>query len=290
MKFSALIVVALVLASGIAFAYGEPCADGTKYGQCSTKSPGLYCTGTPPILQPYVALCPCEKVNGYLQQGTGDSATCVQALCGDGTKNGECAKTKPNVCVGGEMYAPNATKCGCPSGKRVSSGGVFCEFIPCDYNGETVNEGACSVKKGKSCFGGVMVDNASCGCPIGTTKVGDKCSMLCSDGTIDGSCSATKPKKCVAGDLVYDADLCGCPEGQTKIGKQCAANALDMLGSGTDLLTGANGNGNQNANGNATPAGGLGAGAGTTPLSCCCLPTALIGIIGGFVAFGKGKD
>lgn len=289
MRFLALAIVSLIVVSGLAFSAVDtaPCSDGTAYGKCSTKNPGNWCTGAPGshALMPYVTLCPCTVVAGWIQSGTGDAATCIQAKCDDGSTNGNCAVAKPKVCVGGSTYADNSSKCGCPAGKRPATGGIFCEFIPCNYSGEIVDEGLCSAKKGKACQNGTMVDAATkCGCPGGKSKVGEKCTILCTDGTVDGACSATKPKKCVAGDLSDDAEACGCPEGQSKVGRNCAAGVLGALGSGADLLTGGSG-GNQNqGNGSAN---GTASGGSSSPLTCCCLPTALIGIVGGFVVFRK---
>lgn len=285
MKLFSLAIVAMIAISGMAFADIDtsPCSDGTAYGKCSTANPGNWCTGSPGAhaLMQYVSLCSCTAVSGWVQEGTGDAATCVQAMCNDGTKNGACAATKPKVCIGGTIYADNATKCGCPAGKRKAADGIFCEFIPCTYNGETVNEGLCSAKnKGKMCQNGTIVDAATaCGCPAGQTKVGEKCSLVCTDGTLDGACSTNKPRKCVAGDLVDDAVSCGCPQGQSAVGKNCAASVFDQLG-GADLL----GSGNTNAN---NSSGGSSA---SNPLSCCCLPTALIGIVGGFAVFRKKEE
>ena len=222
-------------------------------------------------------ICPCSKFAGWEQQGTGDDATCVQAKCADGTMNGQCsAVTKPKVCVGGSTYADNATKCGCPTGKRVAAGGMFCEFIPCTDGDVNVPEGMCSAKKQKKCVNGQLVDKASeCDCPIGMTKQGETCGVVCSDGTKDGACSATKPKVCTNGYLLDDAVKCGCPDGLSAVGKQCANSILGST-NGADLL----GAGTSN---NTTSA----AGSQSNALSCCCLPTALIGIIGGFAFFRK---
>ncbi|MFA6489226.1 MAG: hypothetical protein WCT52_00930 [Candidatus Micrarchaeia archaeon] len=281
MKFFSLAIVVLIALSGAVFAEIDtsPCSDGTPYGKCSTANPGNWCTGSPGAhaLMQYVALCSCTAVPGWIQDGTGDTATCVQATCDDGTKNGNCAKTKPKVCIGGSAYADNATKCGCPAGKRKAANGIFCESIPCNYSGEIVNEGLCSAKKAKMCQNGAMVDAATaCGCPAGQTKVGEKCSLVCTDGTLNNACSTTKPRKCVDGDLVDDAQSCGCPSGQSAVGKNCAESVLGALG-GVDLLGSGNTNANNSSGGSAT----------SNPLSCCCLPTALIGIIGGFAFFRK---
>ena len=257
------------------------CADSTQYGKCSTINPGSYCTGSisAPALQVYVAMCRCEAVSGWIQQGSGDDATCVQAKCADGTTNGQCsAVTKPKVCVGGSTYTDNATKCGCPAGKRVAAGGIFCEFIPCTDGDVSVPEGTCSAKKQKKCVNGALVDKASeCGCPTGQTMQGETCGVVCSDGTSDGSCSSTKPKECVNGYLLDNALKCGCPDDKPNIvGKQCTDSIVGSTG-GADLL------GAESGNGTGAPAGG------SSALSCCCLPTALIGIIGGFAFFRKNE-
>ena len=285
MKSFLLAALVLAIAAGLVFADIDtsPCSDGTAYGKCSTANPGNWCTGSPGAhaLMQYVQLCSCEAVPGWVTQGSGDAATCVQAKCNDGTLNGNCATTKPKVCVGGSTYADNATKCGCPAGMRMAAGGIFCEAIPCNYNGETVNNGQCSAKKGKMCANGTMVDAAAaCGCPAGTVNVNNTCSVQCTDGTLDGACSSRKPMKCVSGDLVDDAADCGCPSGQSAVGNNCAASVIGALG-GTDLLGGNGNSSGSNSSGNAS---------GTSPLSCCCLPTALIGIIGGFAIFRKKEE
>ena len=268
----------LLALAGIPFAItAASCSDGTAYGKCSSANPGNYCTGdiNGPALQMYPALCKCEAVAGWVQQGTGVDATCVQAKCDDGSKAGDCATTKPKVCLGGANYADNATKCGCPQGKKISANGIFCESIPCNDSGFSVPEGTCSPKKGKKCVNGALVDKASeCKCPTGQTAVGETCALLCSDGTKDGSCAAVKPKKCVNGLLIEDAASCGCPEGQKAVGKQCASASIFEIG-GSDVLGGAPANNSS------------GTGTGTSALSCCCLPTALIGLAGGFAVFRK---
>jgi hypothetical protein len=253
------------------------CPDGTQYGKCSTANPGSYCTGSisAPTLQIYVSKCSCEAVPGWMQDGTGDNAVCIQAKCADGTSNGQCSSvTKPKVCVGGNTYFDNSTKCGCPAGKRVAANGLSCEFIPCNDGGISVPEGTCSAKKGKKCVNGVLVDKASeCGCPTGKTMVGDACGVVCTDGTSDGSCSATKPKQCVNGYLIDNAEECGCPNGQNAVGKQCTTSIFG--GSGGASLLDETGNNSQQT------------GRGANALSCCCLPIALIGIVGGFTFFRK---
>lgn len=265
----------LVAFSGLAFAGTASCVDGSKHWECSKKYPGQVCIDGK--LQPYVSRCPCSVVPGYVQQGDGDTATCIAAKCSDGTDSGACSATKPKQCSNGALI-DNSTACGCPAGKRVAPDGVFCEFIPCNDSGVTVPEGTCSPKKGKKCVNGALVEKASeCGCPPGKTKVGETCAIVClQDGTEDGKCSATKPKKCVNGYLLDDAAACGCPAGLNAVGKQCTTAAIGDLG-GVDLLgNGSGGSGNEN-----------GTAGGQNALSCCCLPTALIGIAAGFVFFRK---
>ena len=281
MKLYALLLVlaGLLAFSGLSSAQVVvgSCADGTQYGKCSAKYPGQYCTGSlaNPTLGTLLTACPCSKFPGYLQQGEGDSASCIAAKCSDGTASGACASTKPKQCVNGALV-DNSTSCGCPAGKQVATDGVFCEFIPCNDSGISVPEGTCSPKKGKKCANGQLSDKASeCGCAPGLTKQGETCAIVCSDGTKDGDCSATKPKKCTGGYLLEDAAACGCPSGLNPVGKQCSASVLGGLG-GVDTLGGVTGN----------QSGSTG---GASPLSCCCLPTALIGIAGGFAVFRKRK-
>jgi len=279
MRRFAFVLAFIALAFSTAHALGSPCADGTAYGQCSSANPGSFCTGNinSPALGVLLTKCPCTKFSGWEQSGSGDDATCVQAKCTDGTMNGQCsAVTKPKVCVGGSTYTDNSTKCGCPAGKRVAAGGIFCEFIPCTDGDVSVPEGMCSAKKQKKCVNGALIDKASeCGCPIGQTLQGETCGVVCTDGTLDGACSGTKPKECVNGYLLDNALKCGCPDGLSAVGKQCTNSILGSTNS-ADLLSGA-GNDTGSAEGS------------SSALSCCCLPTALIGIIGGFAFFRKSE-
>lgn len=276
-----LVFAGLIAFSGIASAQlvvGN-CADGTQYGKCSAKFPGQYCTGNinSPTLGALLTACPCSKFPGYVQQGDGDTATCIAAKCTDGTASGACSATKPKQCANGALI-DNSTACGCPAGKRVAPDGVFCEFIPCNDSGVSVPEGTCSPKKGKKCVNGALIDKASeCGCAAGKTKVGESCGVVCSDGTEDAKCSSTKPKKCVNGYLLDDAVACGCPAGLNAVGKQCTSASIGDLG-GVDLLGGTGGSGNES-----------GTSGSTSALSCPCLPTALIGIAAGFV-FSRKKE
>jgi hypothetical protein len=278
-------VLAIVALAGGIFASGAlsiptgTCADGTPYGKCSDKNPGQYCTGVSGSLTLGVNLkaCPCTKwaALGWVQEGSGDSAVCVQAKCTDGTANGECSSTKPKMCSSG-VLTDNATKCGCLAGKRVAPGGLFCESIPCTDGDVTVPEGTCSAKKQKKCVSGQLVDKASeCGCPTGMTRGGEICEIVCSDGTKDGACSATKPKKCVNGYLIDRAQDCGCPDGLYAAGSVCSASILNSASS-AELLSGAEPQGD-----------GAAAAGSSNALSCCCLPAALIGIVGGFAFFRK---
>ncbi|MFA6328927.1 MAG: hypothetical protein WCY41_05770 [Candidatus Micrarchaeia archaeon] len=280
MRFFAFVLAFAAFALGMAYAYGSPCADGTLYGQCSSVNPGNLCTGiaTAPSLGVLLTTCPCSKYSGWVQEGTGDDATCVQAKCSDGTLNGQCSSvTKPKMCVNSAL-TDNATKCGCPSGKKIAAGGIFCESIPCTDGGISVPEGTCSAKKEKKCVNGALVDKASeCGCPTGETAQGETCGVVCSDGTKEGACSSAKPKQCVNGYLLNNATMCGCPSGYNIVGNQCT-NAVTGSSSGADLLG--------STAGNDTPSSG---GSTSNALSCCCLPAALIGVIGGFAFFRKNE-
>ena len=275
-----LFVIAAVFA-GTAFAIEtRPCVDGTAYGKCSTANPGQYCTGslTSPTLGPLISVCPCSNFPGYVQEGSGETATCIAAKCGNIDRNTCDSANKPKFCSNGQFIS-NATRCGCPTGKQVAADKLNCEFIPCNDGGSNVPSGTCSVKKQKKCVDGVLVDKASeCGCPVGKTKVGEICTVLCPDGTQDAACSATKPKECVNGYLLDNAAKCGCPEGKTAAGKYCADSIFGGLG-GAPVL-----GGDPASNDTGEPAAG-----GASALSCCCLPTALIGIVGGFAFFRKKK-
>ncbi len=277
MSLLALVCAMVVLCAGVAHAIDTtPCADGTQYGKCSVNPPGFLCTGSPgshALVQDTThTICKCSDAPGYIESGT----DCVAAKCGNVDTNTCDPNNKPKLCVNGALV-DNATRCGCPSGKRIAANGLSCEFIPCNDSGISVLEGQCAVKSsGKKCSNGVLVDSAStCPCKSGLTKVGEKCMLLCSDGTQDGACSAAKPKKCVNGYLIDGADTCGCPEGKSAVGKQCTDSILGALG-GADMLGGSS-SGNQTGQ----------AASGASPLSCCCLPTALIALAFGFVFVRK---
>ena len=283
------LAISILLAAGVpnAITVGS-CSDNTIYGKCSTANPGNYCIGsiTNPSLQLYVTKCPCNLVPGWVQQGTGDTATCALAKCGS-IDNGACdPSNKPKLCASGTLI-DNASKCGCPypEKQKVNTNGVTCIYKPCDDNGVNVTDGLCAPKTaGKKCIQNVLVDKASeCPCKAGMTKIGETCVILCEDGTKLNECSAVKPKECAltgtgTGYLKDNAAKCGCPEGKSAVGTVCSDIVLPGLG-GADLL-GSGPSGNES---------GAQASASGNPLSCCCLPAALIGILGGF-AFVRKKE
>lgn len=284
-----IVVAAIAIFAGSAFAITTgSCADGTAYGKCSTKNPGQYCIGNvnAPTLQPYAApaiaggfYCKCEDISGYITQGSGLDATCVAAKCGNINAYTCDTANKPKYCVNGQLI-DNSTKCGCPAGKRVAADKLTCEGTPCNDSGATVADGQCSPYKQKKCVSGTLVDKASeCGCKAGLNATGETCSKFCSDGTKDGVCSAEKPKKCVNGYLLDRAAECGCPDGKTAVGSQCTDSVFG-IGSGSDLLSGGS---------NGSNTSGVDAGGAPSALSCCCLPVALIGVVGGFAFFRKKK-
>ncbi|MCX8197269.1 MAG: hypothetical protein N3G80_03065 [Candidatus Micrarchaeota archaeon] len=259
----------VLLLLGVIFAGTAPCVDGTKHGSCSKVTPGLYCIDGK--LHPYLQLCPCNLVPGWVQQGQGDDATCVQAKCADGTEAGKCSLNKPKQCVAGQLV-DNSSACGCPQGMKVAPNGITCEFIPCNDSGVIVPEGTCSPKSsGKKCVSGQLVDKASdCPCKSGTVRKGESCILLCVDGTEAGSCSTSKPKECVISEtgsavLVDNAQKCGCPAGMSAEGNRCVAPSQLPIAGTMDLIAG-----------NATvPTPEKSA----SPFSCFCCPAAFIGLL-----------
>ncbi|MCX6769573.1 MAG: hypothetical protein NT051_02720 [Candidatus Micrarchaeota archaeon] len=262
----------------------SPCADGTAYGKCSKNPPGFLCTGSPGAhaLVPDTthAICKCSDVSGYIESGE----ECVLAKCGS-IDAGACdTANKPKMCMQGALIN-NATKCGCPTGMLKNSDSLTCAYPPCNDSGTMVTNSICSPKtSGKKCVNGALVDSAStCPCKVGMTKIGEICTVLCEDSTKSGECSTAKPKKCMltgtgTGYLTDAADECGCPTGKNVDGKHCADSVLGALGSGADILGGSAPSDNSSASGTS----------GTSPFSCCCLPAALVGIVGGF-AFSRKK-
>jgi hypothetical protein len=251
----------------LGFSADVTCEDGTKLGQCSVKSPGKYCGGSylNPYLDYYIKKCPCEAVPGWVQQGTGDNAICVKKTCSDGTAEGECSLSKPKQCVNGVLIN-NASKCGCPEGKRKSSDGINCESLFCKDGSYNVDEGSCSPLKPKKCVNGVLINKASeCGCPTGTIKEGENCIKVCSDNTKEGECSSSKPKQCVNGVLINNASKCGCPEGKKPKDNDCVSdNPFFDQGTQEQKNEASSESSSQFSN-----------------LCCCCFPAALL-----VVAFG----
>ena len=292
MMKNALVIVLAALAvialSGASHAISG-CSDGTAYFGCSTKSPGYLCVNgqlVNSVYNPGGKECPCT--GGWVQQGEGTDATCVQANCNDGTQAGQCSITKPKQCING-VLTDNASACGCPSGMQMNANKVTCSSIPCNDSGVMVPNGLCSPQSsGKICQAGTLVDQASsCPCKAGTVQKGSACVVACSDGTQAGQCSSTKPKQCVVagtgnGYLLDNASACGCPSGQTADGAICAASVANTPSGAADILSGAQ-PGNNSSSGTSVTGS-------ANALSCCCLPTAMIGIAGGFVLFRKDGE
>jgi len=76
--------------------------------------------------------------------------------------------------------------------------------------------------------------------------------------------------------LLDKATDCGCPDGLHAVGTLCSSSIFGGA-SGADLLGGTVTN---ESNGND-------AASTSNALSCCCLPAALIGIVGGFAFIRK---
>lgn len=274
----------LAFAAGVSYALTiSNCADGTQYGICSTAHPGMWCHGSieAPTLDLFIDQCPCTAVAGYVQVGTGDTASCELAKCGS-LNNGDCnTSNKPKMCSYGS-FIDNSTKCGCPSGMVKNNDGLGCSYPPCNDTGITVANGVCSSKTiGKKCTNGVLVDKASeCPCTGGLTKIGETCVKVCSDGTVEGNCSASQPYACTNAYLMENATKCGCPAGQVAVGTRCGnESAIDGLLGITNLST------LQLGNQTLVPAGQAGASGNL----CCCLPTAMMAIAGGFVFSRRRK-
>lgn len=72
------------------------------------------------------------------------------------------------------------------------------------------------------CQDGVLVENAVlCGCPAGTRRQGNRCTPVCIDGTLNGTCSLRQPYFCQEGLLLSSPALCGCPQGTVVQGNRC---------------------------------------------------------------------
>ena len=283
----AIVLAALAVAvfPGIAFAtITGSCADGTSYNGCSATTPGYWCHGSisSPTLDVLLTVCPCSKTPGWVEQ----SGVCVQAICSDGTQAGACSMTKPKQCVNG-LLVDNATACHCPTGYQMDANKITCSAIPCNVSGYMVNNGQCY--NGQLCQGGQMADKASqCPCTSPAVAQGDKCVVFCTDSSgakvAVGGCSSADYKQCIlsgtgTGVLLANATKCGCPTGQTANGAYCTASVAGALGGNADILSGAQ---------NSSNSSGSSAGS-ANPLSCCCLPTAMIGIVAGFAVFRKDE-
>jgi hypothetical protein len=107
------------------------CADGTQYGKCSSANPGQYCSGSlsAPTLGLTLSICPCSSFSGYVQQGSGDTASCVASRCGNVNANSCDPSNRPKYCVNGQLV-DNATACGCPTGQTPNSNGRVCDTNP----------------------------------------------------------------------------------------------------------------------------------------------------------------
>ena len=181
-----------------------------------------------------IGRCPEARFNyTAITSGKSEISRILLKSCLDGTPGGQCSSHMPQECVLGQLVN-NAAKCGCPSGMRAVPGGTSCEFNPCIDNGVVVPEATCSPKtSGKMCVNGILMDKASsCPCKIGTSQQGEACAtVLCTDGTKYGECSATKPMACTltvanTGVLVDNAVKCGCPAGQYISGNSCLCPAV----------------------------------------------------------------
>jgi len=287
MRIFTFVLTFVVIAFGMAHAVTSNCVDGTKYFTCSSnitaESIGMRCmpSGMNEVKLVRDPSCKCENTPGYVTEGTDTAdqvSTCVLAKCGN-INMGACDQSnKPKMCTP-SGFVDNATKCGCPDPVHQMPGanGLSCIYRPCNDSGESILDTQCSFKTaGKKCEKGVLIDKASeCQCDAGQTNINEICTVTCSGGAKNGDCVLdNQPKECVNGYLLDNALKCGCPDGLSAVGKQCANSILGST-AGADLLGAEGGNGTNSAAG------------GSSALSCCCLPTALIGIIGGFAFFRR---
>ena len=210
--------------------------------------------------------------------GQGVEDTCVLAQCGN-ISSGNCDPSNQPKDLSMGVLIDNATKCGCPQGMTMQADKLTCAYPPCNDGGTTVANGVCSARSiGMECVNGQLAWNASfCPCHNGLTQVGQTCVQTCWDGTLAGNCSSTLPEECVNGYLIDNATDCGCPQGEVAVGTECG-NASATSGINDITPPAVPLGSNQTAASNIL---------GGTGSNCCCFPTMLAGIAGGYVFFRK---
>ena len=249
---------AFVLLAFISFSYAvttNPCSDGTLYGQCSSATPGKYCTGisSAPSLVDGASLCPCPS--GYATEGD----VCVAQTCPDGTAYNSCAtgSSKGKICENGALV-DRSSVCGCPTNYHVE--GETCALdTGCIYNKVTCPpEKYCESERSSSNYN-TCVQRAGCqyNNPACTS------SQICSaDGTckLKNGCTYNNP---------------ACSSEQICRNNECVdRSAFDIINPG-DAPT------------NSTATGSTG-----NSLACCCLPAAggLVTLAGAFAIRRKKEE
>ena len=168
------------------------CADGTKYGECSSLKPKYCYSGS---LLHRCNYCGCPSGNTCGSDGkcalTAQTITCSSDLdCGTSgfvgsysCSNNYVTRTYQNI----SCQNPGTTSSSCVTSSY---------FVNLNY---------CDPALNKICVEG------SSDCQTNVTNV----TITCSDGTQNNQCSTTKPKYCSNGNLVENCGLCGCQTGKT---------------------------------------------------------------------------
>ncbi|HLC97023.1 MAG TPA: hypothetical protein VJH97_06910 [Candidatus Nanoarchaeia archaeon] len=147
--------------------------------------------------------------SGSSSSGSSSSPT----QCSDGTLYGSCAANKPFYCDPSGSLVEKCNLCNCPTSTYACQSDGSC-VLKCSADGTL--DGFCSSSNiPKFCSDGNLIDRCStCGCPAGLVCQPDEtCISTCSDGTLEGQCSATKPFACSSGTLTESCESCGCSSG-----------------------------------------------------------------------------
>lgn len=190
------------------------CSDGTLEKTCSVTKP-MYCAGGELLKNAEKCGCPANY--------TMSNGACLK-LCPDGTEAGKCGITKPNFCLDGTLVSDPA-KCGCTD-SRYDIVNNSCVIKRC-LDGTTINN-CSSTNTTYSCTpeGILSRDPAKCGCEPGYSLYSGDCWKNCSDGTLEGKCSANDVTKlCSNGTLVTDLNKCSCPTGKISCNNSCKTPA-----------------------------------------------------------------
>lgn len=252
----------MALSFALVETYKQSCTDGTRYGACSTATPGKECAIPPsgdmysaPVLRDNAGRCPCPA--GY----TTNADVCEKLTCSDGTGYNECSKT-----IGKTWYR-------CEAGALTERASVC--VCPTDYHKEgekcAINDG-CLYNK-PACPPDKYCDNEKSNATYNTCILKAGCQYsnpLCTESQTceaDGTCKLKSGCK-------YNNP--GCPTDQIcrmSENKCVAKSAFDGLTAGS--ITNATTTGSSDAS-----------------LSCCCLPAAgaFVTLAGAFAIRRKKEE